>query len=225
MAIAMNCSSHRRRAMSLDHQDLAPINVLLIDDQPLFSLGVVRALKDHSAPIDIRTAQTLDEGIELASRWPSLNAVLLHERLAVMPGMRGLRCVAHKCPNAAPVLMATSENPTLIAQAQAAGALAVLPTTSSPLELRLAIESVCRARLLIAYRPPARQVDEWQPPTHRQVEVLRLIACGRQNKQIACELGIAERTVKLHVTALFSITGARNRTHLLVRATEMGLLS
>ncbi|WP_374401722.1 response regulator transcription factor [Niveibacterium sp.] len=211
--------------MSLDRQDPAPINVLLIDDQPLFSLGVVHALKGHSEFIEIRTAQTLDDGIELASRWSGLNTVLLHERLAVMPSMYGLRCVAFKCPNAAPVLMAASEDPTLIAQAQAAGAQAVLQTTSSPLELTRALESVCRGHSRFAYHPPARQVEEWQPPTPRQVEVLRLIARGRQNKQIACELGIAERTVKLHVTALFSITGARNRTHLLVRAKELGLLS
>ena len=211
--------------MAPDLQEPAPINVLLIDDQPLFSLGVVHALKGHSAPIDIRTAQTLDEGIELASRWPTLNAVLLHERLAVMPGMYGLRCVAFNCPKAAPVLMATSENPTLLAQARAAGALAVLRTTSSAMELGLALESVCRGRSPSTNRPSAKQAEGWQPPTPRQVEVLRLVACGRPNKQIACELGIAERTVKLHVTALFSITGARNRTHLLVRATELGLLS
>lgn len=50
------------------------------------------------------------------------------------------------------------------------------------------------------------------------------MASGRQNKQIAFELGIAERTVKLHVTALLQATGARNRTHLLVRARALGLL-
>jgi DNA-binding NarL/FixJ family response regulator len=59
-------------------------------------------------------------------------------------------------------------------------------------------------------------------PTPRQQEVLSLVAIGRQNKQIAHELAIAERTVKLHVTALFALAGARNRTHLLVRARELG---
>jgi DNA-binding NarL/FixJ family response regulator len=54
--------------------------------------------------------------------------------------------------------------------------------------------------------------------------VLALVAAGRQNKQIAFELGIAERTVKLHITALLDATRARNRTHLLVRARELGML-
>jgi DNA-binding NarL/FixJ family response regulator len=54
--------------------------------------------------------------------------------------------------------------------------------------------------------------------------VLNLIARGQQNKQISQELGIAERTVKLHITALLCAMGARNRTHLLVRAREAGLI-
>jgi DNA-binding NarL/FixJ family response regulator len=54
--------------------------------------------------------------------------------------------------------------------------------------------------------------------------VLLLIARGQQNKQIAHELGIAERTVKLHVTALLDALGARNRTHLLVLARDSGLV-
>jgi DNA-binding NarL/FixJ family response regulator len=56
------------------------------------------------------------------------------------------------------------------------------------------------------------------------MEVLSLIAQGLPNKRIADELGIAERTVKLHITALLDSLGARNRTHLLVVARERGML-
>ena len=59
--------------------------------------------------------------------------------------------------------------------------------------------------------------------TPRQLEVLLLVAQGRQNKQIAAELEIAERTVKLHITALLDTMDARNRTHLLVQARRAGL--
>ena len=69
----------------------------------------------------------------------------------------------------------------------------------------------------------AEPVEPRAGPTARQLEVLNLIARGQQNKQISQELGIAERTVKLHVTALLGALGARNRTHLLVRAREAGL--
>ncbi len=61
-------------------------------------------------------------------------------------------------------------------------------------------------------------------PTLRQKEVLNLIAQGCQNKHIARELNIAERTVKMHITALLELVGAKNRTHLLVIAGARGLL-
>jgi DNA-binding NarL/FixJ family response regulator len=60
--------------------------------------------------------------------------------------------------------------------------------------------------------------------TVRQKQVLELIAQGCQNKHIARELNIAERTVKMHITALLELVGAKNRTHLLVLAGERGLL-
>lgn len=61
-------------------------------------------------------------------------------------------------------------------------------------------------------------------PTARQLEVLALVGQGQPNKRIAFELGIAERTVKLHITALLNRLGARNRTHLLVVGRDRGLL-
>jgi DNA-binding NarL/FixJ family response regulator len=60
--------------------------------------------------------------------------------------------------------------------------------------------------------------------TNRQKEVLHLIARGLQNKHIARELDIAERTVKMHITALLELVGAKNRTQLVVIAGERGLL-
>ena len=71
--------------------------------------------------------------------------------------------------------------------------------------------------------------DRWSPVpsaglTMRQRVVLSLVAQGQPNKRIAAELGIAERTVKLHVTALLEKLRARNRTHLLVVARDCGIV-
>ena len=76
---------------------------------------------------------------------------------------------------------------------------------------------------------PARALPEVGPaaapqPTLRQLEVLSLLARGEPNKRIAAALGIAERTVKLHISALLALLGARNRTQLLVLARDRGLL-
>ncbi len=82
------------------------------------------------------------------------------------------------------------------------------------------------------YLPPLLLNDPLTPPlagragaiTPRQRQVLQLLARGLPNKDIGRELDIAERTVKLHVQALFDLLGANNRTHAVSRAREAGLL-
>ena len=80
------------------------------------------------------------------------------------------------------------------------------------------------------YLPPLLLSNEGAPPgratglTARQEQVLALLANGLSNKAIADELAIAERTVKLHVQALFDLLGANNRTHAVSRARQAGLL-
>ncbi len=74
------------------------------------------------------------------------------------------------------------------------------------------------------YALPAVAASITPQPTLRQLEVLAMVAHDQPNKRIAAALGIAERTVKLHFTALLLHLGARNRTHLLVVARERGLL-
>jgi len=78
--------------------------------------------------------------------------------------------------------------------------------------------------LLAAATAEAAPAGRAAPLTSRQREVLLRLARGLPNKEIGRELDIAERTVKLHVQALFDILGALNRTHAVMRAREAGLL-
>ena len=118
-------------------------------------------------------------------------------------------------------LLTADADPALIGRARAAGAQAVLGRSMSAFALGVALDAVCRGEACFPPTPAPAAAGL----TPRQRQVLGLVASGRQNKQIAFELGIAERTVKLHVTALLQATGARNRTHLLVRARALGLLA
>lgn len=200
------------------------MNVLLIDDHPLFGLGFVQALTLGRPDVDARTAPTLDQGLALAERWAALDVVLINHRPGAEDGVRGLRRFGAHHPRVARGLIAAEEHQVLPAQARAAGAAALLGKSMSADELREALEEVLRGgHVFPSWSMSATALDS-PGPTSRQREVLGLVASGRQNKQIAYELGIAERTVKLHVTALLSATAARNRTHLLVRARELGLL-
>jgi DNA-binding NarL/FixJ family response regulator len=204
------------------------MNALLVDDHPLFAVGFAHALTHAGAGVQVRTAAAIDEGLAQASAWPALDIVLVDYRLAADDGIAGLRVFGERFPLVARVLISGDEDPALAERARAAGASGFLGKSLTIDAVLCALQVVAAGGLhfgagnAVAAPSIAARPQAW--PTARQMEVLALIALGQQNKRIAHELGIAERTVKLHVTALFAALGARNRTHLLFVAREKGLL-
>lgn len=198
------------------------MNLLLVDDHPLFGTGFVHALGRWRAEADVRAVLTLDDALHEAARWPALDAVLIDYRLGDDDGLSGLRRFGDGFPLVARVLISGDEDPALVARARAAGAAGFLGKSLPMAQLLASLDDLCSGREVFPRPPAPGPATPLQGPTPRQLEVLSLVAAGCQNKQIAHELAIAERTVKLHVTALLAICGARNRTHLLVRARELG---
>ncbi len=205
------------------------MKLLLVDDHPLFGVGFAHALTHAHAGIEVQTALTLDQGLVLAAQTSDLDVALIDYRLgghSGQSGLDGLRRFGAHHPLVARVLISGDEDAALAARARAAGAAAFLGKSLAIGQVLHALQVVCgggehfsAAASALSHRDAGDA-----GPTARQLEVLSLIARGRQNKHIADELGIAERTVKLHVTALLDALGANNRTHLLVRAREVGLL-
>ena len=196
------------------------MNLLLIDDHPLFGIGFAHAVAHARPDVAVQTAVSIEQGLSLAARNPAIDIALIDYRLGPDDGISGIRRFGTQHPLVARVLISGDEDASLAARARAAGASAFLGKSLAISQMLAALETVCAGgEHFGAHANPARGAG----PTARQLEVLTLIGRGRQNKQIADELGIAERTVKLHITALFDTLNARNRTHLLVRARELGL--
>jgi DNA-binding NarL/FixJ family response regulator len=207
------------------------MKLLLVDDHPLFGVGFAHALTHAQAGIEVQTALTLDQGLALAAQWADLDVVLIDYRLGGrdgLSGLDGLRRFGACHPLVARVLISGDEDAALAARARTAGAAAFLGKSLAIGQVLAALQVVCSGGEYFSAAASALALAQRSAadagPTARQLEVLSLIARGRQNKHIADELGIAERTVKLHVTALLDALGASNRTHLLVRAREAGLL-
>ena len=204
------------------------MKLLLVDDHPLFGVGFAYALTTAAPVVQVLTAMSLTAGLDLAAAHADLDIVLVDYHLGAHNGIEGLRRFGQQFPLVARVLISGDETPTLLAAARAAGASGFLGK-SQPLDQMLAaLQVVAEGGLAFGSIPrhelPAVAVASAQQPTLRQLEVLSMVAHGQPNKRIAAALGIAERTVKLHVTALLMHLGARNRTHLLVVARERGLL-
>jgi len=198
------------------------MKLLLVDDHPLFSVGFAHALTQSASDVEVLTAPTLEEGLAHAATWPDLDIVLIDYRLGHSDGLAGLRRFGERFPLVARVLISGDEDPALAARARAAGASGFLGKSASIPALLAALQRVAGGD--VVFDGADRRAAVGAGPTARQMEVLTLVAQGQPNKRIALELGIAERTVKLHITALLEAFGARNRTHLLVRAREQGLL-
>jgi DNA-binding NarL/FixJ family response regulator len=208
------------------HAATSYMNLLIVDDHPLFGSGFVHALKQTYPGADVRAELTIEAGLELAARWPTLELVLIDYRLGHASGIAGLQQFGQRFPLVARVLISGDEDPTLVPRARAAGASGFLGKSMQMTDLLDALQRIREGEEFFG-APFARRAPlpgGQASPTARQLEVLALVAAGRQNKQIADDLGIAERTVKLHITALLDVTGARNRTHLLVRAQQLGLI-
>ena len=120
------------------------MNVLLIDDHPLFGLGFVQALTHGRADADVRTVLTLDQGLELAGRWAALDAVLIDCRLGGDDGVDGLRRFGARYPLVARILISGEMDRALVARARAAGAAACLGKSISMFELHAALDAVYR---------------------------------------------------------------------------------
>jgi DNA-binding NarL/FixJ family response regulator len=199
------------------------MNLLLIDDHPLFGVGFAHAVAHARPDVGVQTAASIEQGLALAALTPAIDIALIDYRLGRDDGLAGMRRFGAQHPLVARVLISGDEDAALATRARAAGASAFLGKSLAISQMLAVLQTVCAGGEHFGAHSNARAAAGSSGPTARQLEVLTLIGRGRQNKQIADELGIAERTVKLHITALFDTLNARNRTHLLVRARELGL--
>lgn len=204
------------------------MKLLLVDDHPLFGVGFAHALTLAQPGLQVLTANSLEGGLAIADEHPDLDIVLLDYHLGAQNGIEGLRRFGALHPQVARVLISGDDTPTLLSAARAAGASGFVGKSETLPAMLAALQAVARGDLAFGGLPdqalPEVNGGHAPHPTLRQLEVLTLLARGQPNKRIAAMLGIAERTVKLHITALLAQFGARNRTQLLVVARERGMV-
>jgi len=175
-------------------------------------------------------AQTGRDAIELA-RSLHPNVVLMD---LLMPGVDGITATAairEAQPDVEVVALTSVLEDASVAGAIRAGAVGYLLKNASPDELRSAIRAAAQGQVRLSPEAAARLVREVRAPdspealTKREIEVLRLVAAGRANKEIARELEVAEQTIKAHVSSILSKLGVQSRTQAALHAFRIGLVS
>ena len=198
--------------------------LLNADDHPLYRLALTRAVRGVLPEADIAEAEDMP-GVQaaLAAR-PGTDLVLLDLHMPGSHGLMGLASLRAEHPGVAVVMISAHEEPVTIRRALAYGAAGWLTKRADLDELQAGIRAVlaCEEWLPPALReavasaipePGDREIAaKLATLSPQQFKVLTRVAEGRLNKQIADELGIQERTVKAHMSAIFERLGVRNRT-------------
>lgn len=209
--------------------------LLIADDHPLFRLALTQAVRDVVADAEVFEAGSLAEARELMARHPDIDLVLLDLHMPDSHGLMGLAALRAEYPGVAVAMISAHDDPHTIRRALTYGASAFIPKRSDVARLQEALRAVLACE---DYVPPElRAAVQASPPatgdalnaarlaslTPQQFKVLVRVAEGQLNKQIADVLGISERTVKAHLSALFEKLGVRNRTQagVLLRSLEL----
>jgi DNA-binding NarL/FixJ family response regulator len=212
------------------------IEVCLVDDQTLVRQGI-RSLLELSD--SIRVVAEAGDGVQAVETIPRVkpDVVLLDMR---MPGMSGLDVLnALAATNQLPptIILTTFDDDQLVLAGLKAGARGYLLKDVSLDQLVDAVKTVAAGGSLVAPVVTQRllsglermqneftSLDRPDPLTDRETEILRLMAGGYSNKEIANSLGVAEGTVKNHVSNILSKLGVRDRTRAVLKAFELGIV-
>ncbi|MFJ2900392.1 response regulator [Streptomyces sp. NPDC087218] len=212
------------------------IRVLLVDDEPLVRAGL-RAVLD-SQP-DIEVVGEAGDGAAVIPLLRRLNpdVVAMDVRMPLMDGIEATRVVLRTVPDPPKILVITTfENDEYVYEALRAGADGFLLKRSRPAEVVHAVRLVAEGESLLfpaAVRQlaaeygtsKARAVMDRAALTDRESAVLRLMARGLSNAEIAAKLVVGVETVKTHVSAVLTKLGARDRTQAVIAAYESGFVA
>jgi NarL family two-component system response regulator LiaR len=211
-----------------------PISVLLVDDHALVRKGVRGFLETQPDILVVAEASTGLEAIRLAEEYAP-DVVLID---LLMPGMDGIettRQLLARSPRSRVVVLTSYHEDEHIFPAIRSGALSYLLKDVGPEELAEAVRKAARGEAILHPRIAARVVQEVhgrrQSPlnlfhelSERELEVLRLVAAGRGNAEIAGILSISEKTVKSHVGNILGKLHLADRTQAAVYAWREGLM-
>jgi DNA-binding NarL/FixJ family response regulator len=214
------------------------IRVLLVDDQPLFREGLRTLLSVHS---DIDVVGEAGNGEEAARLIEELTpaVALMDIQMPVLDGVaatRRLRAAGSACRV---IMLTTFDDDEKVFEGLRAGAVGYLLKDAPSEKLVEAIRATARGESFLQPSVAAKLVAEFarltdhpsprpqplvEPISDRELEVLRLIADGSSNKEIANTLVIAEGTVKNHITSILGKLGVTGRLQAVNKARELGIL-
>ena len=201
------------------------IRVLTVDDHPVVRTGIAAMIANEADMSVVAEAGDGDEAVALYGEHRP-DVVLMDLRMPRLDGVSAIRALLSADPDAHVVALTTYDGDADIYRALDAGACGYLVKDMLGTELIRAIRGAAAGRRVI---PPAvaSRLAEFTPRidlTAREVEVLRLVAKGLRNKEIARVIGRTEETVKVHVKHVMEKLGVDDRTEAVTLALQRGII-
>ena len=201
------------------------IRVLVADDHPFLREGVIAILQNYP---EFQVVGEAENGLQAVSKYRELtpDVVLMDLQMPEMGGLEAMEEIRSEFPEAKVVVLTTYAGDVQAVRALKGGASGYLLKNSLRMELVDAIRSVhSGARHLdreVADEIALHVVDETL--TERETAILKLIAIGKANKQVAWELQVAEETIKSNLKSIFGKLNVGDRTHAVTVALRRGII-
>jgi DNA-binding NarL/FixJ family response regulator len=216
-----------------DDADSEPVRVLIVDDYPLARQGLRRALEERPNVVVVGDARDATEALELTVALRP-DVILMDLQMPRVSGVTAIRLLRQAWSEARILVLTAFAQDEHLFEALRAGARGYLLKSAEVGELVEAIQEVHAGGTLVAASLTPRLVERvsWidershiaETLTEREADVLRLIATGARNRDIADQLVITEKTVKHHIGQIHAKLGVRTRTEAVARARRLGLL-
>ncbi|UBF24323.1 response regulator transcription factor [Kovacikia minuta CCNUW1] len=202
------------------------IRVLLADDHPVVGKGLALLLECEPDITVVGQAHSGSEAIVLYQQHQP-DVTLMDLRMPEISGVEAIAAIRAEFPDARIIVLTTYDSDEDIYRGIQAGAKGYLLKGSQLEELLTAIRTVHRNQPYIPPHVGAKLAQRMTMPelSGRELEVLRLMAQGKNNSQIGTELNIAESTVRFHINNILSKLGVSDRTQAVITAVKQGIVN
>jgi len=207
-------------------------NILIADDHPLFRIALRHAIGLAFEDAAIQEAGSIDDIQQIIAPGAACDLLLLDLQMPGAHGFSGLIYLRGQFPEIPVVIVSGNDQDKVIARAMNHGASGFIPKSTDLPDMAQAITAIFTGALWV---PPGFEAQQHNirdeeisvaatvaSLTPQQFRVFMLVSEGMLNKQIAYEMGVAEGTVKAHVTAILKKFGAYSRGHLIIAAQQLG---
>jgi len=205
--------------------DASPIRVLTVDDHQLIRVGISTLLLPES---DMKLVGEASNGREAVAKFRECrpDVTLMDLQMPEMNGFDAIIAIRHEFPEARIIVLTTYAGDVQAVRAMKAGAQGYLLKNLLHKELLQTIRAVHAGHKAMAPGVAAQLAEHTgeEALTPKEIEVLRLIAAGNANKEIAAQLSITEETVKSRVKNILGKLGAHDRTHAVTIGVKRGII-